>query len=163
MKYDEKGRKMREIEKLKKLLDDNRMSVKKLGKYTGIPPTTLYSILKRNSSIRYENAVRIANVFGIQPIEICSADVVSQELMGTEECPYCRTKTMDEGCGEDFFREEYDFGILGQFEVSVCIYPKDAQLSMNHLFITSEGEQVLKINYCPICGRRLVGRYYRKE
>ena len=50
---------------LKKALDENHMSVQKLAKLTGIAPTTLYSIIQRDTSVRFDHALRIANILGI--------------------------------------------------------------------------------------------------
>ena len=56
---------------LKKALDDNHMSVQKLAKLTGIAPTTLYSIIQRDTSVRFDHALRIANILGIDITQIC--------------------------------------------------------------------------------------------
>ena len=56
---------------LKKALDDKHMSVQKLAKLTGIAPTTLYSIIQRDTSVRFDHALRIANILGIDFTQIC--------------------------------------------------------------------------------------------
>lgn len=33
--------------------------------FTGIAPTTLYSIIQRDTSVRFDHALRIANILGI--------------------------------------------------------------------------------------------------
>ena len=39
--------------------------------FTGIAPTTLYSIIQRNTSVRFDHALRIANILGIDITQIC--------------------------------------------------------------------------------------------
>lgn len=56
---------------LKELLDKNNMSALQLAKSCNIAPTTLYSMINRNSVIRYDFAVKIANVLNIPVNEIC--------------------------------------------------------------------------------------------
>ena len=47
---------------LKQALDDKGMTVRDLCRQTDISPTTIYSIIQRDSSVRYDFALRIANV-----------------------------------------------------------------------------------------------------
>lgn len=58
--------------KLKNILDDRNMSVRQLAKACGISPTTLYSIIQRDTEIRYDFALRIANVLDIPIAAICN-------------------------------------------------------------------------------------------
>ena len=51
--------------KLKSILDDRKMSVRQLAKNCNIAPTTLYSIIQRDTDIRYDFALRIANALDI--------------------------------------------------------------------------------------------------
>ena len=39
--------------------------------FTGIAPTTLYSIIQRDTSVRFDHALRIANILGIDITQIC--------------------------------------------------------------------------------------------
>ena len=57
--------------KLKSILDERKMSVKELSRRSNIGATTLYSIIQRDSAIRYDMALRIANVLDIEVDEIC--------------------------------------------------------------------------------------------
>lgn len=56
---------------LKRILDKKEISVRKLAKSTGISSTTLYSIIQKDTDIRFDNALRIANALGIDVSEIC--------------------------------------------------------------------------------------------
>lgn len=58
--------------KLKSILDDRKMSVRQLAKNCNIAPTTLYSIIQRDTDIRYDFALRIANALDIPVASICS-------------------------------------------------------------------------------------------
>lgn len=57
--------------KLKEILDKKNMSISRLAKETGMNRQTIYSIVKRDSYIRYDFALRIANVLEIDVNEIC--------------------------------------------------------------------------------------------
>ena len=59
-------------QKLKGILDDKNMSVRQLAKACNIAPTTLYSIVQRDTDIRYDFALRIANTLDIPVASICS-------------------------------------------------------------------------------------------
>lgn len=57
--------------KLKDLLDERGMSTRQLAKAAGIAPTTLYTIIQRDTNIRYDMAIRIANVLDVPIASIC--------------------------------------------------------------------------------------------
>lgn len=59
-------------QKLKNILDERNMSVRQLAKTCNIAPTTLYSIVQRDTDIRYDFALRIANALDIPVASICS-------------------------------------------------------------------------------------------
>ena len=63
--------------KLKKILDEKNISVRKIAKEAEIPPTTIYSIIKRDSNIRYDYALKIAKVLGVSALELCEDDLSS--------------------------------------------------------------------------------------
>lgn len=65
-------------ENLKKTLDENKMTVKELSRYTGISAATLYSIIKRDSPVRYDFALRISNVLDIPIDSICKDNPYSE-------------------------------------------------------------------------------------
>ena len=56
---------------LKDLLDDKGMTVKELAKKAGIAPTTLYSIIQRDTAIRFDTALKISNILNIPINSIC--------------------------------------------------------------------------------------------
>lgn len=62
---------------LKEALDSCNMTVKKLSNITGISPTTLYSIIQRDSAVRYDHAIRISNALGIDVSLICKENPYS--------------------------------------------------------------------------------------
>lgn len=59
-------------QKLKGILDEKNMSVRQLAKICNIAPTTLYSIVQRDTDIRYDFALRIANALDIPVASIYS-------------------------------------------------------------------------------------------
>ena len=63
--------------KLKEYLDEKGTNVRKISKATGISATTLYSIIQKDSNIRFDFALRLANELGIDVNEICSASPIS--------------------------------------------------------------------------------------
>ncbi|MDY6356505.1 MAG: helix-turn-helix transcriptional regulator [Catonella sp.] len=56
---------------LKDILDEKRMTVKELAKKAGIAPTTLYSIIQRDTAIRFDTALKISNILNIPINSIC--------------------------------------------------------------------------------------------
>ena len=56
--------------KLKAILDKQNKSVRWLAKETTISPTTLYSIIQKDTSIRFDFALRIANALDVDVSEI---------------------------------------------------------------------------------------------
>ena len=62
---------------LKKYLDEKGTNVRKIAKATGISATTLYSIIQKDSNIRFDFALRLANELQIDVNEICSASPFS--------------------------------------------------------------------------------------
>lgn len=64
---------MSDAEKLKEILNSKNMTVKDLSKRCGTPPTTIYTIIQRDKKIRFELAIKIANVLDIEVEEICSS------------------------------------------------------------------------------------------
>ena len=50
---------------LKNILDEKGMTVKELAKKAGIAPTTLYSIIQRDTAIRFDTALKISNILNI--------------------------------------------------------------------------------------------------
>ena len=56
---------------LKKVLDEKGLTVKDLSRKTGIAATTLYSIVQRDTSVRYDSAIKIAGVLDIPINAIC--------------------------------------------------------------------------------------------
>ena len=53
------------------------ISVRKIAKQAGISPTTLYSIIQKDSNIRFDFALRLANILEIDVNEICGANPFS--------------------------------------------------------------------------------------
>ncbi len=56
---------------LKDILDKKGMTVKELAMKAGIAPTTLYSIIQRDTAIRFDTALRISNILNIPINSIC--------------------------------------------------------------------------------------------
>ena len=57
---------------LKKCLDERGICVMELSRRTSISQTTLYSAIKRDSSVRYDYALKIADEIDIDPHRICA-------------------------------------------------------------------------------------------
>lgn len=56
---------------LKDILDRKGMTVKELARKAGIAPTTLYSIIQRDTAIRFDTALKISNILDIPINSIC--------------------------------------------------------------------------------------------
>ena len=72
---------------LKKYLDEKGTNVRKIAKATGISATTLYSIIQKDSNIRFDFALRLANELQIDVNEICSASPFSDTIKEEEIYP----------------------------------------------------------------------------
>lgn len=70
-------------QKLKDYIYDKGSNVSKIAKETGISATTLYTIIQRDSNIRFDFALRLANALEIDVNEICSTfseDIKKEEI-----------------------------------------------------------------------------------
>ena len=56
---------------LKNILDEKGMTVKALAKKVGIAPTTLYSIIQRDTAVRFDMALKISHILNIPINSIC--------------------------------------------------------------------------------------------
>ena len=72
--------------KLKEYLDEKGTNVRRIAKETGISATTLYTIIQKDSNIRFDFALRLANALDIDVNEICSASPFSGAI--TEAVSY---------------------------------------------------------------------------
>ena len=75
--YFKKEEKMSDSKKLDLILKEKNVCIKKMAREAGLPPTTVYSILRRDGDIRFDIALRIATVLGINVGDICSDDIVN--------------------------------------------------------------------------------------
>ena len=57
--------------RLKEVLDERGMSVMEFSRRTEVSSQTIYSIIKRDSSIRFDFALRFANVLNVDISEFC--------------------------------------------------------------------------------------------
>ena len=73
--------------KLKKYLEEKGTNVRQIAKQTGISPTTLYSIIQKDSNLRFDWALRIANILEIEVDEICEANPFSGKISVDEIYP----------------------------------------------------------------------------
>lgn len=81
--------------KLKGILDEKEMSVRQLAMECGIAPTTLYSIVQRDTDIRYDFALKISNVLEIPVASIC------------DDLPYEKDIDYDAANNKGDYKSEY--------------------------------------------------------
>lgn len=74
-------------QRLKQILKEKNTNVRQVSVQTGISATTLYSAIQNDSSIRFDNALRLANVLGVDPMDICAAAPFSEELSAEDLYP----------------------------------------------------------------------------
>ena len=53
-------------------------TVRRLAKESGVPPTTLYSIMERDTEIRLDVALRLAKALGVDVKEISSDKILKE-------------------------------------------------------------------------------------
>lgn len=73
--------------KLKEILNIKGTNVRQIAKATGISATTLYSIIQKDSNIRFDFALRLANELEIDVNKICSASPFSGAITEEEIYP----------------------------------------------------------------------------
>ena len=73
--------------KLKEFIDNKGTNVRKIAKETGISATTLYTIIQKDTNIRFDFALRLANALDIDVNEICSTSPFSGKMMPLETLP----------------------------------------------------------------------------
>jgi transcriptional regulator with XRE-family HTH domain len=73
--------------KLKEYIDSKGINVRKIAKETGISATTLYTIIQKDSNIRFDFALRLANALEIDVNEICSTSPFSDDISEEETYP----------------------------------------------------------------------------
>ena len=73
--------------KLKEFIDSKGTNVRKVAKENGISATTLYTIIKKDTNIRFDFALRLANELDIDVNEICSTSPFSGKMMPLETLP----------------------------------------------------------------------------
>ena len=73
--------------KLKEHIDNKGTNVRKISKETGISATTLYTIIQKDTNIRFDFALRLANALEIDVNEICSASPFSGVITEEEIYP----------------------------------------------------------------------------
>ena len=56
---------------LKKALDEKKMTVRELSRLSNVSATTLYSIIDRDTAVRFDWALRISNILEIPIESIC--------------------------------------------------------------------------------------------
>lgn len=73
--------------KLKEFIDSKGTNVRKIAKETGISATTLYTIIQKDTNIRFDFALRLANALDIDVNEICSTSPFSGKMMPLDTLP----------------------------------------------------------------------------
>ena len=73
--------------KLKEFIDSKGTNVRKIAKETGISATTLYTIIQKDTNIRFDFALRLANALDIDVNEICSTSPFSSKMMPLDTLP----------------------------------------------------------------------------
>ena len=73
--------------KLKEILDSKNTNVRQIAKATGISATTLYPIIQKDSNIRFDIALRLANELEIDVNEIYATSPLSVAITEEEIYP----------------------------------------------------------------------------
>ena len=72
---------------LKEILGSKNTNVRQIAKATGMSATTLHSIIQKDSNIRFDFALRLANELEIDVNEICAASPFSGAITEEEIYP----------------------------------------------------------------------------
>lgn len=130
--------------KLKKILDAQQKSVRWLSKETTISPTTLYSIIQKDTAIRFDFALRIANVLNVEVSDICSDSALQAEDWSDEsritlpELPHGFDKVLDENRIKTYLKNSL-YPLMEMFEKNNL--PKLDEHLTNYYQLTDEGRR----------------------
>ena len=69
---------------LKRIIDEKGTNVRQLARATGLTASTLYAIIQKDSNIRFDYALRIANELDIDVNEICVSKPFSGNISEDE-------------------------------------------------------------------------------
>ncbi len=69
---------MKDSERLEELMVKKGFTVRRLAKESGVPPTTLYSIMERDTEIRLDVGLRLAKALGVDVKEISSDKILKE-------------------------------------------------------------------------------------
>ena len=69
---------MKDSERLEELMVKKGFTVRRLAKESGVPPTTLYSIMERDTEIRLDVALRLAKALRVDVKEISSDKILKE-------------------------------------------------------------------------------------
>ncbi len=130
--------------KLKKILDAQQKSVRWLSKETTISPTTLYSIIQKDTAIRFDFALRIANVLNVEVSDICSDSALQAEDWSDEsritlpELPHGFDKVLDENRIKTYLKNSL-YPLIEMFGKNNL--PKLDEHLTNYYQLTDEGRR----------------------
>ncbi len=71
--------------RLKEIIENKGTSVRKVAKEAGISPTTLYTAIQKDSNIRFDFGLQLANVLNVNVNEICSTSPLSNQMLPIDE------------------------------------------------------------------------------
>ena len=129
---------------LKKILDAQQKSVRWLSKETTISPTTLYSIIQKDTAIRFDFALRIANVLNVEVSDICSDSALQAEDWSDEsritlpELPHGFDKVLDENRIKTYLKNSL-YPLMEMFGKNNL--PKLDEHLTNYYQLTDEGRR----------------------
>ena len=129
---------------LKKILDAQQKSVRWLSKETTISPTTLYSIIQKDTAIRFDFALRIANVLNVEVSDICSDSALQAEDWSDEsritltELPLGFDKVLDENRIKTYLKNSL-YPLMEMFGKNNL--PKLDEHLTNYYQLTDEGRR----------------------
>ena len=103
--------------RLKELIDQRGITVRRLAKETGISATTLYSIVQKDTKIRLDNGIRIAATLNIPLQSVCSEEKMpGLEVIGKGKLRYDGKAIADE-YRMDRLKEACKTTILAQLDL----------------------------------------------
>ena len=129
---------------LKKILDAQQKSVRWLSKETTISPTTLYSTIQKDTAIRFDFALRIANVLNVEVSDICSDSALQAEDWSDEsritlpELPHGFDKILDENRIKTYLKNSL-YPLMEMFGKNNL--PKLDEHLTNYYQLTDEGRR----------------------
>lgn len=111
--------------RLQECIKTKGTNVRRIAKAAGVPATTLYSIIQKDSSIRFALALKLANELDIDVNEICSAGLLMDRCF---QMPHEWKDILESNNIKKYF--------IDSLYPLLCLFGQDSILDVTNLLIS---------------------------